>query len=302
MHPILFEIPFIGFPIRSFGVMVVLGFLAGTHWFSKMGERWAVDLEQERPGLESTPIWVLVGVIAGARLMYVAVEVLQGTPVGQGFVDDPLSVLFVHRGGLVMYGGAFGAMLAGWWATKKYDLRVAHTVDLGLISGFLGLAIGRIGCLLVGDDYGRIVPERWAHLPFPLTIRVPETLPDQSLFGDTNAGQVLWATQIWMSVNALAIALLGRWLLQRRRYFGQVSLQLLLLYAITRFTIESFRGDSIRGLWFDGAVSTSQLISIGVGVVCLVALVLFRNRRDETAGPPAPREPTPPPPASTSGE
>lgn len=291
MHPILFEVPFVGFPIRSFGVMVVLGFLAGTHWFSKMGERWAVDLEHERPGLESTPLWVLFGVIAGARLMYVLVEVLQGTPVGQGFVDDPFSILFVHRGGLVMYGGAFGALLAGWWSTRKHGLRVAHTVDLGLVSGFLGLSIGRIGCLLVGDDYGSIVPERWAHLPFPITIRVPEELPDQSLFGAANAGQVLWATQVWMSANALAIALLGRWFLQRRRYYGQVSLKVLLLYSVMRFTIESFRGDSIRGLWFGGAVSTSQLISIVVGLVCLVALWALRHRRDESAGPPPPVAP-----------
>lgn len=287
MHPILFEIPLIDFPIRSFGVMVVLGFLAGTHWFSRMGERWAVDLEAERPGLESTPLWVLIGVIAGARLMYVAVEVLQGTPTGQGFVDDPFSVLFVHRGGLVMYGGAFGAILAGWWATRKHGLRVAHTVDLGLISGFLGLSIGRIGCLLVGDDFGSIVPERWEGLPFPITLRVPEVLPEQSLFGQDNAGQLLWCTQIWMSLNALMLAGIGRWLLSRRRFCGQVTLQVLLLYSFGRYAIESFRGDSIRGLWFGGAVSTSQLISIALGLCCLTLLVLLRGRTEDGAAPPA---------------
>jgi len=289
MYPILFEIPWIGFPVRSFGVMVVLGFLAASHWFTRMGMRWAVDPERERVGLEAVPLWVLVGVIAGARLMYVAVEVLQGTEVGRGFLDDPFTILLVNRGGLVMYGGAFGALLAGWWACAKHGLRVAHTVDLGLATGFLGLAIGRIGCLLVGDDFGRVVPERWAHLPFPITIHVPETLREQSLFGQENAGQVLWATQIWMSANALLLTQIGRWLLRRRRYHGQVALQLLVLYAIGRSVIEHFRGDSIRGLWFGGAISTSQLVSIVVALVCTGLLVLLRKRRDPDAATPPER-------------
>ena len=289
MYPVLFEIPWVGFPVRSFGVMVVLGFLAASHWFTRLGMRWAVHPERERAGLDAVPLWVLVGVIGGARLMYVAVEVLQGTEVGRGFVDDPFTILLVNRGGLVMYGGAFGALLAGWWACVKHRLRVAHTVDLGLVTGFLGLAIGRIGCLLVGDDFGRVVPERWAHLPFPITIHVPEKLREQSLFGEDNAGQVLWATQVWMSANALLLTQIGRWLLRHRRYHGQVALQLLVLYAIGRFTIEHFRGDSIRGLWFGGAISTSQLISIVVVLACSVLLVVLRKRRDPDAATPPPR-------------
>ena len=286
MYPILFEIPGLHFPVRSFGVMVVLGFLLGSHWLTKLGERWAVDLEAERKGIEAAPMWVLVGVIGGARLMYVAVEILQGTETGRGFIDDPLSVLAVWRGGLVMYGGAFGALLAGAWATRKHGLRVAHMLDIGLVAGLLGLCIGRIGCLLVGDDYGRIVPPRWASLPFPITVRVPAELPEHSLFGQENAGQVLWATQVWMSVNAVTLALVGRWLLARRRYYGQVALQLLLLYAITRSAIEAFRGDAVRGLWFGSAISTSQLVSILLGLFCAVQLVRLRGRDDPAARPP----------------
>ena len=55
---------------------------------------------------------------------------------------------------------------------------------------------------------------------------------------------------------------------------------LLLLYAVTRSAIEAFRGDELRGLWFGGALSTSQLIGAVAGVVVLVLLVRNRGRRE----------------------
>lgn len=277
MYPILFEIG--PFPLRSFGLMVVLGFLLGSWWFTRLGLRGAQANEKPaelRARLDAVPMWVLGGVIGGARLMYVVVEMLRQGPVGQGFLEDPLSILFVWQGGLVMYGGAFGGLLGGWWGARRHGLDTAQVFDIGTAAAFLGLAVGRIGCLLVGDDFGSIVPEGLKHLPFPITITVPEELREGSLFGDTNKGQVLWATQIWMSVDAALIALLGYRLLLKRRYRGQVALRLLAVYAVMRFLIEIYRGDEIRGVWFGGALSTSQLISVLTLVACLA--LLWRNR------------------------
>ena len=138
------------------------------------------------------------------------------------------------------------------------------------------------------DDFGSIVPERFAGLPFPITITVPDPLPTGSLFGDGNRGQVLWATQPWMTLNGVLLFFVGLKLLKRRRYLGQVSLQLLSLYSVGRFVIEMFRGDSIRGLWFNGSISTSQLISVVLLVVCLGLLIYLRGRSDPEAQPPAP--------------
>ena len=287
MHPIIFEIPGLGFPIRSFGVMVVLGFLAGSSLLTRMGLRASEDPERDRQGLDAIPMWGLIGVMAGARLMYVVVEVLQGTPNGQTFLEDPILIFAIWKGGLVMYGGAFGALLAAWWGSRKHNLRTLHVLDLGVVAAFLGLSIGRIGCILVGDDYGSLVPERWQHLPFPITLTVPEELSQGSLFGASNVGQVLWCTQMWMSANALMLSGIGYVLLRRRRYYGQVGLWLMLLYGATRFCIEIFRGDSERGLWWGDSVSTSQLVSILVALVCVVLLVRCRKRRDPGAQLPA---------------
>ena len=279
MYPILFEVA--GFPIRSFGVMVALGFVVGTMIYSRLVTRYSDDPERDVERYAAIPVWVLFGVVLGARLLYVAVEVAKGSAVGRSYLDDPLTMLFIWEGGLVMYGGLFGAMAAGLWCAKRQKVPLRHALDLGLTAGFFGLAIGRVGCLMVGDDYGGIVPEAYRGLPFPITLQVPQVLREHSLFGAENAGQVLWATQPWMTVNATLIGLLGVWLLKRRKYPGQVSLVLLLVYAVTRSVIEHFRGDDIRGKWFGDAISTSQLIGLVAGLV--VVLLLFKNRgRRET--------------------
>ena len=113
MYPILFEIPILGVPLRSFGLMVVLGFLLGAHLFSRFGERYALDREAEAPGYASVPMWILVGIMLGARAMYVIVEVFRGSETGQRYLDDPLTVFYYWEGGLVMYGGTFGGIALG---------------------------------------------------------------------------------------------------------------------------------------------------------------------------------------------
>ena len=216
------------------------------------------------------------------------VEALKRVLKAQGLtyanLAEPIEMFFVWEGGLVMYGGAFGAILGGWMCVRKYGLHFPHALDIGFVAGFFGLAVGRIGCLLVGDDHGRIVPEGSEGLPFPVTLRVPDlewlqANPD-SLFPRDLAGEVLWATQPWMTANGVLLGLIGMALLKRRAYPGQTVLRLLALYSVGRFTIEAFRGDKIRGLWFDGALSTSQLVSIVLGSIALVLLVALARRRE----------------------
>ena len=54
-----------------------------------------------------------------ARTSQVVVEVLRGSDVGHGFLEDPMSVLYVWKGGLVMYGGFLGAVVVGMWAAVR---------------------------------------------------------------------------------------------------------------------------------------------------------------------------------------
>jgi len=272
MHPYLIDIPLPfsddPYSLKSFGVMVALGFIVGSWILGLLARRYGDDPEMDQERYASVTMWVLMGLFLGGRMLYVIVEVARYrstgdvTMPGYGFMNDPFSILYVWQGGLVMYGGLTGAVVGGLLRARKLGLRTRHALDLGLTAGCFGQAIGRIGCLLVGDDYGQIVPDHLTHLPFPITIEVPRDLPDGSLFGYQNAGQTLWATQLWMTANALLLGAIAMWILSRRKWAGQITAWLLVLYPIGRFTVEEFRGDSVRGLWFGGFLSTSQLISI----------------------------------------
>lgn len=284
MHPILFEIPGLNLPLRSFGVMLALGFLLGSWVYTKLAARHGDDPVHDPARYSSITMWILIGVVVGARLHYVTVQILRfdGTdPDNEDFLRHPLEALMVWHGGLSMYGGMFGAILFGMWKAKREKVRALHALDLGLIAGMVGQSVGRVGCFLVGDDYGSVVPERFRDLPWPITLHVPKELPDGSLFGKENADQILWATQNWMTVKALIVAALGYWVLKHRRYTGQVTFTILIAYGVLRFAVESFRGDAIRGVWFGGALSTSQLLSIGGVAFGVVMLFLWRHRKDE---------------------
>lgn len=284
MHPYLvsFDLPFGSEPfhLRSFGVMVALGFLLGAHLYQRIAAKYGDDPAEDPLRYSRITLWILIGVFAGARALYVIVEILRGSDTGHAYLSRPWLMLFFWEGGLVMFGGLIGACLLGTWSARREGVRPMHALDLGLTVGFVGQAVGRIGCLLVGDDFGARVPEHLRSLPFPLTIHVPDPLPPGSLFGAENAAQVLWATQIWMSLNALLLAFIAWRILRGRRYTGQVTLWLLFLYCVTRFVIEGFRGDTIRGVWFGGALSTSQLIALVAGLVLAALLFRFRRRVD----------------------
>jgi prolipoprotein diacylglyceryltransferase len=328
MHPVLVTIPGLGFPIRTFGALVAAGILVAIWVWGKALAKYGDDPKQDPERGSQAALWIVVGVLAGARLFYVAVETMRylradlspaqvawldadakaraaagaelapeaieaarKVSVGHDFLADPLKVVMIWQGGLVMYGGLIGGILLGLHAAKKSGLNPWNALDTGLASGFIGLLFGRIGCLMVGDDYGRVVPESFTESLRPLTlpnggevgfltIRVPRLdwllANSESLFEHELAGKVLWATQPWMSLNALLCAAAGFLWLRRRTHYGVPAALMLMQYAVSRFTIEIFRGDEVRGLWFGGKVSTSQLVS--VVILVLGAWLLLRRR------------------------
>lgn len=258
MYPILGE-PF-GFKIRSFGVMVALAFVIAL-WAASREARRSRRLEPELIG--DLLMWIMVGGILGARVLYCIVHWKDQ------FSHQPLEVLKVWKGGLVYYGGFIGGFVAGWLFTRKRKIDFITLGDVCFPGVFLGQAIGRIGCFLVGDDYGKPAPD----LPWAVTFpNIPESLLPHEL-----RGIPLHPTQLYMLLQAFIIFLILSFVARKATFRGQVFYLALMLYPIGRSICEVFRGDNVeRGVFY--GLSTSQWISIPIFLTGVIGFILAARR------------------------
>ncbi|OGH59619.1 MAG: prolipoprotein diacylglyceryl transferase [Candidatus Lindowbacteria bacterium RIFCSPLOWO2_12_FULL_62_27] len=234
MHPILFRIG--DFEVHSFGLMMAFAWLAAGAYLDREFRRHVSRVPRALVG--DLIVWALAGSLIGARLLYLAVEYPSWTA-------DAWSAVF-SRSGFVFYGGLVGGVAAGVWLVRRRGLSIRAVGDVVAPALALGLCVGRIGCFLAGDDYGKPSDVPWA-----VTFTDPDTLAPP--------GVPLHPAQLYLSANALAIFLILNFLLPRRMFKGQVLSLFLMLYPAGRFLLEFFRGDP-RGAW--GPFSTSQWISL----------------------------------------
>ena len=149
-----------GLPIRSYGVMLLVAVLAATGLAMRRARRVGVD-----PDLILTLIfWMFVSGIVGARTFYV-VEYWPQFQHARAW-DTLVAVINVAKGGLVVYGSLLGGTLGLIVFVVRSRLRLLAILDLMIPSVVLGMAIGRIGCLLNGCCFGGACDLPWA-VTFP---------------------------------------------------------------------------------------------------------------------------------------
>lgn len=196
-------------------------------------------------------MWLLVGSIIGARIVYVT------TYWKDEFAGGPFyEVFMVQHGGLVYYGGLIGASVAGIGYMLWKQLPVWKIADIVAPSIALGSVFGRIGCLLNGCCYGRTCDLPWA-------IRFPS--------GHETHGLPVHPTEIYDALLNLLLYLGLAWLFRRRKFDGQVFALYLIGYAICRSIVESFRGDYPVDHIHAGLFTPAQLLSVPILIAGIVA-------------------------------
>lgn len=248
VHPIAFNLG--SLTVHWFGVCIALAFLAGM---------WTAARRAPQAGISAEAItdlivpWLLLGGILGARAMFVT------TYWREEFAEKPITEIFmIQRGGLVFYGGLIGASLAVVIFARIKKLPLWKLADILAPSIALGSVFGRIGCLLNGCCYGRACELPWA-IPHPV---------NQS---------PIHPTQIYDSLLNLALYIGLVWFFRRRKFDGQVFAVFLMCYAITRSTVELFRGDYSDAHLHSG-LTPAHLLSIGIFVTGGVLFAVLRNR------------------------
>lgn len=159
----------VGLPIRGYGLMLLLGVVSGLLLAAWRAQQSKIDPEH----IYSLGFAMIVSGILGARLFYVvqfwddfATVVQNGQRVPVGLVPLLKNLMNIAEGGLVVYGSAIGAFLAAWWYLRRHQLPKLLIADVIAPSLFLGLSLGRIGCLLNGCCYGDFCDLSWG-LSFP---------------------------------------------------------------------------------------------------------------------------------------
>nr|HID58257.1 prolipoprotein diacylglyceryl transferase [Desulfobacterales bacterium] len=250
MYPILFQIgPFV---IHTYGVFVAAGFLLGIDLAIRRARPAGMDTNR----ILDLSFYLLISTIAGARLLYILIN-------PEIFRKDPMEMFRIWHGGLVFYGGFILTFFTFFFYVRKHRLDLWKTADVFAPSIAIGQAVGRIGCFFAGCCYGKE-----CSLPWAVTFTRFESLAPK--------GIPLHPTQLYSSLNAFGIFLILVGLHRIQRFPGQIFWTYVLLYTITRFGIEFFRGD-FRGIFVFGIFSISQVISILGFVLSIVMLMILRN-------------------------
>lgn len=264
MYPELFRIG--SFPVNTYGVFLALAFLCAILITVKLGERDGLPREK----IYDLSLWMLLASLIGSKLLMLFTE-----PEFRANPWELISLDFLRSGG-VFYGGLLGAVLAGYFLMKRYQLPWWKTADACAPGIAIGNFFGRQGCFAAGCCWGKPTSLPWGvkftALGHEIT-GVPIDVP-------------LHPTQLYESFAMLIVFVFLFWLHKRKRFSGQVILLYALLYSTIRFLIEFVRDDprgDIMGLTTLTGLSTSQIISLIVGIAALIILIL-RWRQAATNG------------------
>ena len=240
----------LGLSVRWYGLLIALGIALGV--------LLAICRERQFGLPKDTVIdLALCGVpaaIVGARLYYVIFS-------WADYAADPLSALRVWEGGLAIYGGILGGLLAGLIYARVKGLRFLTLADLVAPSFALGQAVGRWGNFFNQEAYGRAVAADWMRrYPVAVFIRADGLWHYATFFYES----------VWCLLIAIFLLAADRRGLFRRP--GDTFFTYVLLYAVERALVEGLRTDSLY--W--GPVRVSQALSVLAAVACAAILVTRR--------------------------
>jgi phosphatidylglycerol:prolipoprotein diacylglycerol transferase len=260
MHPVLFD--FHGLTIYSYGVLLAASYLLGLQFALVRARRRGLDGQR----VMDLGIWIIVSALVGAKLLLFIVDFKQ-------FTSNPRDLLGLARSGGVFYGGLIAALTVALIYLRRHRLPLWTTTDVFAPGIALGHVVGRMGCLLAGCCFGKPTSMPWA---------ITFTDPAAAANVGTPLGVPLHPTQLYEAgAELLILVFLLVWERRGHGFPGRTFWSYMLLYGVSRFVIEFYRGDS-RGMVFD-ALSTSQFVSVILVPLAIVMLFLLSRRVDPTS-------------------
>ena len=234
--------------IRLYGLIIVCGLMLAVWYACRRSREFGLKSDDLLDGV----LWVTPFALLCARLYYCAFE-------WERYAADPISVLYVWKGGLAIYGGVIGAIVGAAVFTKVKKIKLTAVLDLLMIGFLIGQSIGRWGNFCNREAFGAAT----------------DSFFRMGLFNErTGAWEYYHPTFLYESLwNAAGFVLL-HFLSKHRKYDGQIALYYAAWYGLGRAFIEGLRVDS---LWW-GPFRVSQVLA-AVTCVAAVAVLIWQHFR-----------------------
>jgi len=274
MHPIVWDfgtwdLPLFGEThlfLPSYGALFAASVLLGWLWFVRRAR--GMGLPEDR--LFNLGFYSLLAGILGAKLLLVLVDL-------RWYFSHPDDLLSTLRAGGVLAGGVVAGALTFALYARRHGLPTLRMADAIAAPIALAQGIGRLGCFAAGCCWGRTLG---ADHPLAVTFTDPKA---HELTG-VPLHQHLFPTQPIQMAHDLTLCVFLAWLWRRKpRPDGTVFWAYVALYGLGRGVIEFWRGDAHRGLYLDGALSTTQIVVLIAMLIAVGMLVRGRLRQRHPA-------------------
>jgi phosphatidylglycerol:prolipoprotein diacylglycerol transferase len=245
--------------VYTYGVLLAASYLLGLRLAMSRAKKRGLDSNR----VLDLGIYIIIAALVGAKLLLLVVDRDQFNSIA-----DLFSLV---RSAGVFYGGLIASVAVAFWYMNKHRMPFWTTCDTFAPAIALGHVTGRLGCMAAGCCYGTPTDVPWA---------VVFTNPLAAANVGTPLGMPLHPTQLYEAGAELLI--LGLLLATEKRgrpFAGRTFWLYMLLYAISRYVIEIYRGDP-RGMVL--GMSTSQFISLILVPLSLAMLVWLRRSTPQT--------------------
>ncbi len=247
--PVAFSI--FGKDIYWYGIIIATGFILATIYAMKRAKQFGLT---EDNILDMLLVAVPVAIIS-ARAYYCIFY-------WDLYRDNPISALYIWEGGLAIYGGVIGAVIAVAIFCKVKKMPIGPLVDIGGLGLLIGQLIGRWGNFINREAHGAVTDSF-------LKMGIADAAGNVTYYQPTFLYESLW--------NLVGFIML-HFYSKRRKFDGEVFLLYLAWYGLGRFWIEGLRTDSLY--LFGTGIRVSQLLAIVSFGAAIVATVWIRCRKN----------------------
>ena len=241
-----------GRSIYFYGVLIALGFLLAILYCGRRSREFGIKADD----FYDLMLWLIPLSIVGARLYFVLFRL-------EDYLPNPVSVLYVHEGGLAIYGGVIAGILVAVFVCRHKKIPLPAMLDLLILGLLIGQIIGRWGNFMNREAFGAettIFCRMGLTAPDGTTVYVHPTFLYESLWNLCGFLFLVWFTKTG-----------------RRQYDGQVALIYFFWYGLGRAWIEGLRTDS---LYIGGTgIRVSQLLSLILAVAAGSVLLLQSRKK-----------------------